>query len=117
MQVSVLSSIQVSPSLLADALINVLCRTTENQKVLLLLHRPTFFRTMSTMKRLLGVLGWVSPNDEDSVGGIVPQSGRPNAGHRPVTWPPRMKPRWAGGLAMSFTPLRLTFVTSVRVER
>ena len=67
------------------------------------------------MKRLLGVLGWVTPNDVDSDWGDRPsQPSERRASPRHLA--SRMKPRWAGGLAMSFTPLRLTFVTSVRVE-
>jgi hypothetical protein len=37
-----------------------------------LFHRPTLVSAMSTMNRLLGVLGWVTPNEEDFCWGDPP---------------------------------------------
>ena len=56
------------------------------------------------------------PPSKIPVGGNVRLRSRPIADCRSVIRPARMKPTWAGGLAMSFTPLRLTFGTSVRVD-
>ncbi len=45
---------------------------TENQKILLLLHRSTPVQAMSAINRLLFALGWISPPEQDSCWGERP---------------------------------------------
>src|SRR5271157_145752 len=119
MQLSLLSSSSRKPSLLADQLPkHVLCvegRKTRNSCCC----STTQHRCRQCPLSVACSLPWAGslPPSKIPVGGNVPPSSRPTGGRRLVTRPPRMKPTSAGGQAKSSTPLRVSFVTSVQVER